>query len=124
MTKPFLQFSDEEINAWLAAWRATRHALEDARLIVRLALADAPLDDTPPLQEKLDTINQQITAHDEAKLAFYANLTAMTPPSADLVGRIEQMANRVDDLINSAKAADQAIQIAEGVLQLFESATG
>ncbi|WP_376960761.1 hypothetical protein ABNQ39_22605 [Azospirillum sp. A26] len=125
MARPFDHYTDDEINAWLQAWRATRHGLEDARMVLEIERADLP--DGAEKQRtngQINEINQRLEAHDQLKIAFYANLVALVPPPAATVDKLTQMANRVDDLIGQAKAGDRAVQLAITIVQLFTSATG
>ncbi|CAO3428760.1 hypothetical protein [Azospirillum argentinense] len=125
MPRPFDLYTDDEIDEWLEAWRATRDALEDTRMLLENDRDGMP--DGTERQDvigKIDNIKQRIYIHDQLKLAFYANLVALAPPSPETVEKLKQMANRVDDLIGQAKAGDRAVQLANSIVQLFTSVTG
>lgn len=116
------QMTDEEFNRWLAAYRATRQSLVDARLALVHKMDDALFSDKLDIQTDIDAIDDQINALDNLRLDFYANRTALTPPTKEQVAEIERLATQVDRLVGNAQLADSAAQIAGQALAGFRSA--
>src|ERR1700761_7677791 len=79
--KTYYHFSDGEFRAWLAAWRATRSALEDAKLIVEEELQTMEPDEQQLLQEALADIQHKISQHNDLKMSFYTNGIALAVPA-------------------------------------------
>jgi hypothetical protein len=121
--KTYYHFSDGEFRAWLAAWRATRSALEDAKLIFEEELQATPPVEAPLLTEALSDIQQKIAQHNNLKLTFYSNGIALAVPAPDHQIMLEQLSDNVDRLVGSADGIAHVHHLAMDIFERFKSST-
>jgi len=121
--KTYYHFSDAEFRTWLAAWRATRTALEDAKVIVEEELKSGEGRDEQKLLQALRDIQEKITHHVELKLSFYANAVALSVPAPASQGVLEQLADNVDRLIGSADDVTHVHSLATDIFHRFNAST-
>ena len=121
--KTYYHFSDGEFRAWLAAWRSTRIALEDAKLILEEELQTTDADGQPQLQNALAEIQHKITQHNDLKLSFYTNGLALSVPTPDHQTILEQLSDNVDRLVGSADGIEHVHHLAIDIFERFKSST-
>jgi len=120
--KTYYSFSDAEFRTWLAAWRATRTALDDAKIVVEEGLNMGSMENRDMSRQALADIEEKISCHIRLKLAFYANLIALSAPSLANKAVIEKIADDVESLIGSFDDATHAHDLAKDVVQRFNMA--
>lgn len=121
--KTYYHFSDGEFRAWLAAWRATRSALEDAKLIMEEELQAMDIDGQQRLQDALTDIQHKIAQHNDLKLSFYTNGIALAVPAPDHQTILEQLSDNVDRLVGSADGVEHVHHLAMDIFERFKSST-
>lgn len=119
--KTYYHFSDAETKIWLEAWRATRNALEDAKLILEQEFKTGRSEASEELRTKINKINQQISEHNRLKLAFYSNEIAIVPPAADGLMKLSMLADRVDELVGSSDIIHAELLVAD-IVKRFDVA--
>jgi hypothetical protein len=121
--KTYYHFSDEEFRAWLAAWRATRSALDDAKLIVEEELQSVEEANDQQLKSALSDIQAKIEQHNDLKLAFYTNGISLAVPAPDSQAVLEMLADSVDRLVGSADGIAHVRDLATDIVQRFNAST-
>lgn len=121
--KTYYHFSDSEFRAWLSAWRATRSALEDAKLIFEEELQAMPSSDEQQVKAALSDIQLKIEQHNSLKLAFYTNGIALAVPAPDHQTLLEQLSDNVDRLVGSADGVEHVHHLAMDIFERFKSST-
>jgi len=121
--KTYYHFSEAEFRAWLAAWRATRAALEDAKVIIEEELKAAASGNETKLRQALIDIEEKIAHHVDLKLSFYANSVALSVPAPGSQNVLEQLADNVDRLIGSADDVTHVHSLAADIFQRFNAST-
>lgn len=119
--KTYYHFSDAETKIWLEAWRATRNALEDAKLIFEQESKNDRPETAAELQVKIGKLKEQISVHNRLKLAFYLNEVAIVPPEEDGLIKIAMLADRVDELVGSSDVTHAEMLVAD-IVKRFDMA--
>lgn len=120
--KTYYRFSDGEFRIWLAAWRATRTALEDAKIVIEEGLNVTPAENRETLRQALADIEDKIAGHIRLKLAFYANSIVLSAPSPASRDALEKIADDVESLIGSFDDVSHAHNLAKDIVYRFNMA--